>query len=183
MIFNSTFIEGLFTIQPEPIKDSRGWFARTFCKEEFKQIGHDAEWVQMNHSYTENAGTLRGMHFQLPPFEEIKLIRCVRGKVFDVAIDVRTGSKTFLKWFGTELSEENQTMIYIPRGFAHGFLTMEAGCELIYLHSAFYKPGFEGAIRYDDPQVKIDWPSEIKEMSEKDAGHKYLEINYKGIQL
>lgn len=183
MIFNPSFIDGLYTIRPEPFTDSRGWFARTYCKEEFKQIGHTVDWVQINHSFTQKKGTVRGMHYQIPPFDEIKLIRCISGSVYDVAIDIRQKSKTFLKWFGVELSEENQRMIYIPAGFAHGFLSLTENCQLLYHHSAFYTPGHEGAIRFDDPIVNIKWPIEIMELSKKDSEHKILEKNFKGIEL
>ena len=157
MIFNQTFLEGSYTIDIIPITDKRGWFARTYCKDEFQLIGHTKEWVQMNHSFTVNAGSLRGMHYQLSPFAEIKMVRCIAGAVYDVIIDLRKGSETFLQWFGTELSAKNKKMLYIPEGFAHGFQTLTDDCELIYHHTALYTLGVEAAIWYNDLKVGINW--------------------------
>src|SRR5688572_15692356 len=121
MTFTPTELKGSFVIDLEPFIDDRGWFARFFCKREFESIGHTKEWVQLNHSMTIKKAALRGMHFQVPPFSEIKMVRCISGSVYDVIIDIRKDSDTFLKWFGVELSAENKRMIYIPEGFAHGF--------------------------------------------------------------
>ena len=181
MKFSPTPLRGSYVVQPERFRDERGWFARTYCANEFATIGHDKPWVQMNHSYTAKKGSIRGMHFQYPPHKEIKLVRCIRGKVFDVIVDVRNGSETFLRWFGTELSEENMVMLYIPPGFAHGFQTLADGCELIYHHSEFYTPGAEGGIRYNDPSVGITWPLEAENLSERDRNHPVLTQNFKGI--
>lgn len=181
MIFNPTFIKDLFTIDLNLYKDDRGWFTRTFCKEEFTKAGLDVNWVQMNHSHTTQKGTLRGMHFQNPPYSEIKLVRCISGGVYDVAIDLRKDSITFLKWFGVELSAENRKMIYIPDGFAHGFLTLADNCEIIYHHSSYYTPGAEGGIKFDDPLVNINWPLAVNEISERDKKHPYLTENFNGI--
>ena len=122
MIFTETYLRGSYAVDLEPYSDNRGWFARYFCKNEFLKIGHNKEWVQMNHSFTNKAGTIRGMHFQLPPYREIKMVRCIRGKVFDVIIDIRPDSPTFKQWIGVELSAESFRMLYIPEGFAHGFI-------------------------------------------------------------
>src|SRR5688572_25235461 len=119
MKFTPGLLEGVLHIDLEPFEDSRGWFARTFCKDEFSKIGHKEEWVQMNHSFTKEEASIRGMHFQLPPFSEIKMVRCIAGTVFDVVIDIRRNSPTFLKWESVELSAANKKMIYIPAGFAH----------------------------------------------------------------
>ena len=181
MIFNSTFIKDLFTVELDLFRDDRGWFARTFCKEEFTEAGLEVEWVQMNHSYTAKKATLRGMHFQNPPYVEIKLVRCISGSVYDVAIDLRKDSSTFLKWFGTELSAENKRMIYIPEGFAHGFLTLTDNCEIIYHHSNYYTPEAEGGIKFDEPMIDINWPLAVNEISERDKSHPYLSENFKGI--
>ncbi len=181
MIFNSTFIKDLFTVELDLFRDDRGWFARTFCKEEFTKAGLEVEWVQMNHSYTAKKATLRGMHFQNPPYVEIKLVRCISGSVYDVAIDLRKDSSTFLKWFGTELSAENKRMIYIPGGFAHGFLTLTDDCEIIYHHSNYYTPEAEGRIKFDEPMIDINWPLAVNEISERDKSHPYLSENFKGI--
>ena len=181
MKFSPTPLQGSYVITLTPISDERGWFARTYCKNEFKEIGHDAEWVQMNHSYTAKKGTLRGMHYQVPPFREIKLVRCISGKVFDVIIDIRKNSPTFLKWYGVELTALEKNMLYIPAGFAHGFQTLTDDCELIYHHSEFYTPGAEGGIQYNEPKVNIRWPLEVTSTSERDENHPVLDEKFKGI--
>ncbi len=181
MIFHSTFINDLYLIELEIFKDQRGWFARSFCKDEFKKIGHTKEWVQMNHSFTNHIGAIRGMHFQLPPYTETKLVRCISGSVYDVAIDLRKNSPTFLKWFGTEISAENKKMILIPDGFAHGFQALTNNCELIYHHTNFYTPDAEGGIRYNDPLIGVKWPQEVSDISEKDSKYVFLKEDFKGI--
>lgn len=181
MIFSPTPLEGSYVVQPQLFSDERGWFARTYCSSEFGEIGHSGEWVQLNHSFTARKGTIRGMHYQLPPFREIKLVRCIRGKIFDVIIDVRKGSPTFLHWFGAELSDANMHMLYIPAGFAHGFQTLRDDCELIYHHSAFYTPGAEAGIKYDDAAVNISWPLAVTSVSERDKSHPLVNEKFKGI--
>ena len=181
MIFTETSIPDSFIIEMKKNGDDRGWFSRTFCKEEFKLINHHAEWVQMNHSFTKQKGTIRGMHYQNQPHTEIKLIRCIAGAVYDVIIDVRKNSSTFLKWFGVELSAQNGKMIYVPQGFAHGFQTLSDNVELIYHHSSFYIPNVEGGIKYDDPTIKINWPLELTNISERDKKHDLLTENFTGI--
>jgi dTDP-4-dehydrorhamnose 3,5-epimerase len=181
MKFVPASLKGVYVIDPEPFADSRGWFARTFCKNEFASIGHDKEWVQLNHSFTNRKGTIRGMHYQLPPFREIKLVRCIAGAVWDVVIDIRKDSETFLQWTAVELSAANRKMIYIPEGFAHGFQTLTDDCELIYHHSSFYTPGAEGGIRYDDPAVAINWPLPLTDISDRDLQHPLLNESFKGI--
>lgn len=181
MIFAPAPLVGSYTIDLSPFSDSRGWFARTYCKNEFEEIGHSKEWVQINHSYTIQPGTLRGMHYQLPPFSEIKLVRCIAGAVFDVIVDIRKDSPTFLQWFGVELSAKNKKMIYIPAGFAHGFQTLLADTELIYHHTEFYTPGAEAGLRYNDSRLAIAWPLEVKEISERDTRHPVLNNAFTGI--
>lgn len=181
MTFSQTPLKGSYEITLSAYSDERGWFVRTYCENEFKAIGHEAKWVQMNHSYTAKKGTIRGMHFQLPPYREIKMVRCVRGKVFDVIIDIRKDSATFLQWYGLALSPGAMNMIYIPEGFAHGFQTLQDDSELIYHHSAFYTPGAEGGIRFDDPSINIKWPVEITSVSERDLNHPVLTEKFKGI--
>ena len=181
MIFNETPLMGSYIIELNPYKDERGWFARTYCKNEFETIGHDKEWVQLNHSFTKHKGTVRGMHYQLPPFSEIKMVRCIAGAVYDVIVDLRKDSETFLKWFGADLSAENKKMIYIPEGFAHGFQALTDDCELIYHHSQFYMPGVEGGLKYDEPKVNIKWPLAITNISQRDNTHPFLDIHFKGI--
>ena len=181
MIFNETSLKGSFIIDLKPFSDDRGWFVRTYCKKEFEKIGHTKEWVQLNHSFTKHKGTIRGMHYQLPPYREIKLVRCVSGAVLDVIIDIRKDSPTFLQWESAELSANNKRMIYIPEGFAHGFQALTDDCELIYHHSEFYMPGVEGGIKYNDPQININWPLALTHISERDSNHPYLTEDFKGI--
>ncbi len=181
MIFTETILNGSYVIELNAFTDERGWFARTYCKNEFSAIGHHDEWVQMNHSFTNNNGTIRGMHFQLPPFSEIKLVRCIAGAVYDVIIDLRKNSATFLQSFGVELSAQNKKMIYIPAGFAHGFQALSNDCELIYHHSQFYTTGAEGGIKYNDPKINISWPLAVTNISERDNQHNLLDENFKGI--
>ena len=183
MKFTETPLKGSFIVGLEPFSDERGWFARTFCKNEFQQIGHDKEWVQLNHSVTYKKASIRGMHFQYPPHSEIKMVRCISGAIYDVIIDLRNGSPSFLRWFGAELSAANKKMLYIPEGFAHGFQTLEENCELIYHHTSFYTPGAEGGIRYDDPQVGIDWKLPVTDISERDKNHPALNGTFTGIKL
>jgi len=181
MIFSQTPLPGSYIIDLTPFSDSRGWFARTYCKNEFLQIGHTKEWLQMNHSFTVQRGALRGMHYQLPPFAETKMVRCVAGAVYDVIIDLRKGSPAFLQWFGTELSAKNKKMLYIPEGFAHGFQTLAPDTELIYHHTELYTPGAEAGVRYNDPYVGISWPEPPADISERDKQHPLLDKNFTGI--
>ena len=181
MKFSATPLEGSYVIDLQPFSDERGWFARFYCKNEFRQIGFQKEWVQLNHSVSYQKGTLRGMHFQMPPFREIKMVRCIAGAVFDVIIDIRQNSPTFLQWFGVELSAQNRKMLYIPEGFAHGFQTLTGNCELIYHHTEFYTPGAEGGIRYDDPAVHIQWPLPVSVLSARDGSHPFIDEHFKGI--
>ena len=181
MIFKPTPLQGNYTIELQPKGDDRGWFARTFCAKEFEQIGHTKPWVQMNHSFTADKGTVRGLHFQHPPHSEIKLVRCIAGAVFDVVVDIRKNSPTFLQWFGTEISAQNKTMMYIPEGFAHGFQTLTDHCELIYCHTEFYIPGAEDGLKYNDPALRINWPLEPVNLSERDEQHPFITQNFTGI--
>lgn len=183
MTFRETPLKGAFTIELKPFTDDRGWFARTFCKDEFQAIGHEQEFVQFNHSSTLKKGSIRGMHYQLPPFSEIKLIRCIRGRVYDVIIDIRENSPTFLRCFPVELSEDNMLSLYIPQGFAHGFQTMEDNTQLLYHHTAFYTPGHEAGLRYNDPALGINWPLPVTVITEKDLNHSLLNNSFKGISI
>jgi len=181
MIFTETALQGSYIISLEPFSDERGWFARTYCKNEFASIGHEKEWVQLNHSFTTHKGTIRGIHFQYPPFSEIKMVRCIAGAVLDVIVDIRKDSPTFLQHVCVELSAANKQMIYIPEGFAHGFQTLEENSELIYHHSEYYKAGVEGGLRYSDVGLNIQWPLPIQNISERDMNHPLLDNNFKGI--
>lgn len=181
MKFIQTILPGAYIIEPTPFTDERGFFARTYCKNEFAQTGFTGEWVQLNHSITNKKGTIRGMHFQNPPFSEVKMVKCIAGTVFDVILDLRKNSPTFLKWFGAELSADNKKMIFIPEGFAHGFQALTDDCGLIYHHSNFYTPGAEGGIKYDEPLVNIEWPLSLTSISGRDNNHPYLTTDFKGI--
>ncbi len=183
MIFTETILKGCFTIEVKAFGDERGLFARTYCKNEFAQIGFDKEFVQFNHSYNRFKGTLRGMHFQNAPYCEAKLIRCVQGAVLDVAVDIREGSPTFMQHINVELSAENMKSILIPEGVAHGFQTLEDNSSLIYHHSAFYTAGADNGLRYDDPALNINWPLTVTQVSEKDKQYKLIDNNFKGIKI
>ncbi|HVM87570.1 MAG TPA: dTDP-4-dehydrorhamnose 3,5-epimerase [Puia sp.] len=183
MQFETTPIQGVFEIKLSPYADERGVFSRLFCENELKQIGHTKNIRQVNHSLNKQKGTVRGMHFQFPPHAEIKMISCIRGKVFDVVIDLRKNSPGFLKWHSVILTPDDHNMIYIPEGCAHGFQTMEDNSELIYFHSDFYNKESEGGIRYDDPMVSIKWPLTVLNVSEKDKNYPLLNPSFSGIDI
>lgn len=181
MNFITTALKGSYIIDPIPIGDNRGWFMRTFCKKEFEEIGHNREWVQLNHSFTSRPGSIRGMHFQEFPHQEIKLVRCISGSVFDVIVDLRADSETFLQWLGVELSGTNKKMLYIPAGFAHGFQALEENTELIYHHSEYYHPESETGVRFNDPAINIQWPLDVSEVSHRDNNHTLIDSTFKGL--
>lgn len=183
MNFTETPLDGAYVIELEPFRDERGFFARTFCQKEFAAIGFHKQIVQINHSVTKQKGTIRGMHYQLPPTCETKIIRCVQGEVFDVMVDIRASSPTFMQWYGVELSKDNLRMVYIPDGFAHGFQSITDNVELIYHHSAFYKPEYEGGFKFDDPALAIEWPLPIVAISPKDQSYPLIDNNFKGIEI
>ena len=174
MIVEQTPIGGAYLITPAPRSDHRGWFMRTFDQDLFRAHDLCTNWVQMNHSMTVTAGSIRGMHFQHIPAAEVKLVRCVAGRVFDVLVDLRPDSPTRWQWFGVELSAHNQQQLYIPEGCAHGFQTLEPNCEMVYCHSAAYAPEHEGGVRYNDPLIAINWPLPVTDISARDAGHALL---------
>ena len=181
MIFKETSLKGSYVLTFEPLEDERGWLARTYCKNEFLAIGHTKEWVQMNHSFTKQKATVRGMHYQRSPYGEIKLVRCIAGSVYDVIIDLRAHSASYLQYFGIELSAVNKKMIYIPEGFAHGFQALSNDAELLYNHSQFYLPGVEAGVKYNDPAINIKWPLELTNISERDNSHPFIDANFKGL--
>ena len=183
MHFNPTPLNGAYTIDIEKRGDTRGFFARVFCEKEFGEIGLETRFVQINSSLSTAQGTLRGMHYQLPPAAEVKVVRCVRGALYDVIIDLRPDSPTFKQWFGTELSQDNHRMIYVPRGCAHGFLTLSDNAEALYLASAFYTPTAERGLRYDDPSIKIIWPNQPVEVSDKDRTWPILDPDFHGLTM
>ena len=174
MIFKETNLKGNFLIDLEPITDERGFFARYFGEKEFSSAKLNAQWVQINNSMSCDVGTLRGLHFQRPPHAEVKLVRCVRGSIWDVVVDLRKGSDSYGKWFGTKLSDENRTMMYVPKGFAHGFVSLEADSEILYRVSDFYVPEAEGTLNWDDPDVDILWPIQPQIISDKDLQGRLL---------
>ena len=176
----NTNFEGLFIIEPNIFEDNRGSFSRIFCENELSSI-LDFNIKQINHSVTSKRGTIRGLHFQYEPNSEIKMIKCVKGSVFDVVVDIRRNSETFLKVFSIELSEFNNKIIFIPKGFAHGFQALEDDTELIYLHSSLYKPSNEGALNPVDKILDITWPEDISNISEKDKNHPFITDKFKGI--
>lgn len=169
MIFTETKLPGAFLIELEEFHDERGFFARSFCMKEFEAHGLKNFTAQCNLSFNHRAGTLRGMHYQVPPAAETKLIRCTRGAIFDVIIDLRPDSPTYLRHFGVELTEENRRALYVPEMFAHGYQALSDGAEVSYQVSEFYTPGYERGIRYDDPAFEIGWPLPVSVISEKDA--------------
>jgi dTDP-4-dehydrorhamnose 3,5-epimerase len=171
MIFTETPLGGAFVVESEPIHDDRGFFARTWCQREFEAHGLAARWVQCNLSFNKKAGTLRGMHFQTAPHAEAKLIRCTSGAIHDVIIDLRPESPTFKQHFGTVLTSGSHVMLYVPEGFAHGFLTLEDGAEVFYQMGNFYDPACARGVRWDDPAFGIRWPSEVRIISEKDRSY------------
>lgn len=183
MKFIQTHLKGAYVIDLEPFRDERGYFVRTFCKNEFSAIGHLKEFVQFNHSMTRQKGTLRGMHYQVQPSAEIKLIRCISGEVFDVIIDIRKDSPTFLQHFDITLSDENLKMIYVPEGFAHGFQTLADNSEMIYHHTAYYNPSDERGLRFNDPALGISWPLDPENITEKDNNYPLINNNFKGIEI
>lgn len=171
MKFTSLPLEGAYEVEPEPIGDDRGFFARLFCETEFEKQGISFSCVQMNHSFSKDRGTLRGLHYQLPPFEEVKIVKCLSGKIYDVILDLRLNSQTFGKYVGVELSDENQKMMVVPKGCAHGFLSLTEDTEILYMVSAPYCKKLERGIRWDDPTFSIEWPEEPKIVSERDQSH------------
>ena len=168
MKFIETELIGAFLIDPEPLEDERGFFARTWCRKEFEQHGLHPDWVQCNISYNKRMGTLRGMHYQIAPHAEAKLLRCTMGAIFDVIIDLRPDSKTVMQWISVELTAENRKMIFIPEGFAHGFQTLVNDTEIFYQMSEFYTPEYARAVRWNDPQFNIHWPEADRIISAKD---------------
>ena len=179
----NTKIVGLFVIENDPIVDSRGAFTRLFCNKEFSSILRNRQIVQINHSITRAIGAIRGLHYQIPPFAEMKMVRCLKGRVWDVALDLRDGSPTFLQWHAEELTPENAKMMAIPEGFAHGFQVMNENSELLYLHTAFYEKLAERAVRYDDPTLSINWPIAVTDISERDQNHPFINKLFTGIKL
>jgi len=169
MRFDETKLKGAYVIELEKREDHRGFFARAWCQQESEAHHLATQFVQGNLSYSKSAGTLRGMHYQASPHEEVKLVRCIRGAIYDVIIDLRPTSPTYCQWVGVELSAQNYKMLYVPKGFAHGFVTLEDSAEVFYLVSEFYAPGSEQGVRFDDPAFCITWPVPVSVISDKDG--------------
>jgi len=178
MKFLSTPLDGARLIELDRLGDDRGFFARVFCEREFVADSLVSQFVQVNNSLSADKGTLRGMHYQLAPNAETKLVRCIRGALWDVILDLRPDSPTFGQHFGAELSAENRRMMYVPKGFAHGFLTLEDDTEAFYFVDEFYAPDLERGIRYNDPEFGIDWPIEPLIVSDKDRQHRDFERDW-----
>lgn len=171
MNFIKTPIEGAMIIELEKHEDHRGYFARGFCKKEFEEHGLEHKIVQCNFSKSQERGTLRGMHYQANPHSEVKMVRCLNGTIYDVIVDIRKDSATYKKWFGVELSDKNYKMLYIPKGLAHGFQTLENNSVIFYMVTEFYNPKAECGVRWNDPAFDIDWPLDVKDISEKDKAY------------
>ncbi|MGE3541418.1 MAG: dTDP-4-dehydrorhamnose 3,5-epimerase [Candidatus Tectimicrobiota bacterium] len=178
-----TPLEGLVLIETAPFIDQRGAFFRAFCAHELASIFGQRQIVQINHSRTHAVGAVRGMHYQYPPYAEMKLVRCLRGRVWDVAVDLRVDSPTFLHWHAVELSPENARMLVIPEGYAHGFQVLAEDSELLYLHTNFYTPAAEGGVRHDDPRLDIRWPVPVRDVSERDQKHPLITTDFDGLHL
>ena len=182
-VIEKTPIDGLQIIQRQPVGDERGYLERVFCTDELKLIIGQRSILQINHTLTSSAGTVRGMHFQHSPHAEMKLVSCLRGEVYDVAVDLRQGSPTFLQWRGEILNENNHRTFCIPEGFAHGFQTMTNDCEMIYLHTTAYAPDAEAGLNALDPRLDIAWPMPITECSARDQQHAMLTADYSGLSI
>lgn len=169
MKFTETKLKGAFIVEIEKLTDDRGFFARAWCRKEFEAHGLTSAVVQANVSFNRKRGTLRGMHYQIAPFQESKLIRCTRGAIYDVIIDLRPESPTYKKWIGVELTADNYTLFFVPEDFAHGFITLMDDTEITYQVSQFYTPGSEKGIRFNDPTFNIQWPLEVSVISDKDS--------------
>ena len=171
MIFTETKLKGAYIIDISRVSDERGFFGRAWCKKEFEAAGLNTDAVQANVSYNKYRGTIRGMHYQVAPFTESKTVRCTSGSIFDVIIDLRPDSPTFKQWVGVELTADSFRMLYVPDGFAHGFITLEDHSSVHYMVTEYYTPGAETGIRFDDPAFNIEWPMQPKVVSDKDKSH------------
>lgn len=177
MIFQETTLKGSYVIEVDKIGDERGFFGRLWCEQEMKGHGLKTNIVQANCSKSKKKGTIRGLHFQMNPYQETKLIRCTRGAIYDVIIDLRPESPTFKKWFGVKLTEDNYKMLYVPENFANGFLTLEDNSEAYYMTTQVYNATAERGIRWNDPSFNIQWPTEVEAISSKDENHKNFDFS------
>lgn len=181
--FFKTPLAELMVVERRALEDHRGFLSRFYCMDEFAEAGSSIAVAQINHTLTRAKGTVRGLHFQKTPHAEVKLVSCVKGKIWDIAVDLRSNSPTYLHWHGQILSAENRKSLLIPEGFAHGFQTLTKDCELIYLHSEKFHPESEGALNASDPKLNIGWPLPITELSERDTNHPHIDESFRGITL
>lgn len=183
MKIEQTSLPGLWVVESKKFEDARGSFMRLFCMDELSSILGDRQIVQVNRSVTVQKGSIRGLHYQTQPYAEMKLVRCLTGKVFDVAVDLRKGSKTFLQWHAEILTPENNKMMVIPEGFAHGFQTLENESEILYLHTQAYQAEFEGGVLFNDPELNIQWPLVKTNVSERDSKHPLIDDDFTGLDV
>ena len=181
LIISNLPMDGLKLIQRAPTNDNRGFFSRLFCMDELNAAGWKKNIQQINHTMTISKGTIRGMHYQKDPFAEMKMVSCLKGEIYDVVIDLRLDSSSFLQWHGEVLSSSNKSSLIIPEGFAHGFQALSPDCELIYFHSEAYNSKSEAGINFQDPLLSISWPIEITEVSERDRLHEFIDKDFKGV--
>lgn len=182
-VVEDTAISGVKIITRTKTSDERGFFGRLFCEEELSSIGWQGTLAQMNETMTQNRGTVRGLHFQREPSSEIKLVSCIQGQIFDVAVDLRVNSPTYLQYFSCELSEENNQAMLIPKGCAHGFQALSDNVRMIYCHSTAYEPDVEGGVHISDSKIGIDWPLPLVNLSERDAGLPNIDQSFKGVEI
>jgi dTDP-4-dehydrorhamnose 3,5-epimerase len=182
MMFKETILPGAYVIEPDKIRDDRGYFARIWCKREFQHHGLRSDLAQSNSGFSHRRGTLRGLHFQKAPHAEVKIVRCTRGAMFDVIVDLRSESPTYKRWFGVELTDENGRIIYVPEGFAQGYITLTDNTEMNYHTSQFYDAEAASGVRYDDVVLGIHWPLTPTTISEQDRNWPPLEGRQKGTQ-
>ena len=180
---HTTELPGVYSITPKLRYDERGYFERLFCQEEFQEWGLTKPIAQINHTLTKRCGTIRGLHFQYPPHAEMKLVRCLRGAIFDVAVDIRRESPTFLRWHGETLDAETGAMLLLPEGIAHGFQTLTPDVELLYCHTAAYHPEAEGGLHFADPALNIQWKLPSADVSRKDSEYPFIGADFQGITL
>lgn len=181
MELRSTPIAGVVQAETKSVSDTRGRFARLFCAEELSAVQQGRAIVQINLSVTHRVGAIRGLHFQYPPHAEAKWVRCLQGRIFDVVVDLRRDSPTFLSWYGCQLDGSQQNALFIPEGCAHGFQVLIPDSEVLYLHTAYYTPSAEGGVRYNDPRVGIAWPLLVSDVSDRDRRHPLLDITFTGL--
>ena len=182
-VVNGTPLAGLCVLQRQPLRDSRGFLERIYCAEELAPLTRDRAIVQINHTHTAARGTVRGMHYQLPPHAETKFVSCLRGEVFDVAVDIRAGSPTFLQWHGEKLTGDNHKTLLIPEGFAHGFQALSEDCEMLYFHTMAYDPTAECGLNANDPRLAICWPLTVGGQSLRDLDHPLVDRLFAGVVL